>query len=103
MLVALLEKDPLIRLPAAAHENPLAFELFPFQDEMKLAFLPSFLRRFGIDHFVGSVIPDDDFARAVIALRDRSLEGAVIDRMIFGLHGEAFVGRIEAGAFRNRP
>ena len=37
----------------------------------------------------GAAIPDDHFARAVLALRDRTFERGVFQRMVFDLHRQA--------------
>ena len=73
------------------------------QDEVELSFLPPLFGGFRVHHVIGAVIPDDDFACAVIALGDHALETAVVNGMIFGQHRKTFLGRIQAGAFGNGP
>ena len=48
-------------------------------------------------------VPDHDGSAAVFALRDRALEGAVLERVVLGAYGEPLLGRVEAGAARHRP
>src|SRR5690606_15236459 len=48
-------------------------------------------------------VPDDDGARAVLALRDDAFEGAVFQRMVLRAHGEALDGGVVARALRHRP
>src|SRR5437867_3556590 len=84
ILITDLEKDPLSRFPAASDQNPLAFEFFPVENEMQLSFFPALLRRSRIDHFVGAVVPDDDFSRTVVARRNNAFEISIIDRMVLG-------------------
>ena len=103
MRVANFEEDPLIWLARTADEHPFAFKLLPLQHEVKLAFLPSGFRSFRIDHFIGSVVPDNDVAGAVVAFGNDSFESAVVERMIFGEYRETLFTGIEGGTFGNRP
>ncbi|MNN56071.1 hypothetical protein D3C81_1709820 [compost metagenome] len=48
-------------------------------------------------------IPDDDLARAILFLGDRAFKTRIRNRMVFHLHGHAFVARVVAGAFRHGP
>ena len=52
---------------------------------------------------VGAAIPKHDGAATVLALRDRALEGVVVDGVIFDLHRESLHRWIKAGPFRHRP
>src|SRR4029077_14533986 len=51
----------------------------------------------------GALVPDPHVTRAVLALRDVTLEAAVLEPVILHLHGEALGRRIERGALGNRP
>src|SRR5262249_27558326 len=70
---------------------------------MQFAFFPAFFGRIGIHHFICPVVPDDDFAGSVVPLWDDAFKLAVVDRMIFGQHRQAFFVRIETGSFGNCP
>src|SRR5206468_6850761 len=48
-------------------------------------------------------VPQHDRAAAIFALRDRPLEGAIVERMVLGTHGKAVFARIEARALGHRP
>src|SRR5579862_959190 len=50
-----------------------------------------------------AAIPDKHGAGTVLALRNRPFEGAVIERMIFDMNGEALLAGYETGTARNRP
>src|SRR5579883_3495096 len=50
-----------------------------------------------------AAVPDHDGAAAVFALRYRSLERVVLDRMILDLHSEALLVGIETWTARHRP
>ena len=53
--------------------------------------------------FIVSLVPDEDFTRSVLALRNHTLEVTVIKRMIFNLDGEALVGRFHKRNFGDGP
>ena len=53
--------------------------------------------------FPVSAVPQLHGAAAVFALRNRPLEVAVVERMVFDLDRQALVGRIERGPARHRP
>ena len=50
-----------------------------------------------------AAIPQHDGAAAILALGDRALEVAVVERMVLDLDGEALVVRIERRALGHRP
>src|SRR5207245_4482880 len=49
------------------------------------------------------VVEDPDLARAVMTLRDRALEGPVLERVDLGLDREALLALRGGEPFRNRP
>jgi len=61
------------------------------------------LERIAILRRPGAFVPQQHLARAVLLFGNDAFELAVVERMILGLHGEALVGRIEAGSLRYRP
>ena len=103
ILVANLEKDPLSGFAAAPDQDPFTLKFFPLEDEMQFPFFPALLRRVRIDHFVCAVVPNNHFPGAIVPGRNNAFELAVIDRVVFGLHGQALLGRIERGALGNGP
>ncbi len=50
-----------------------------------------------------ATIPDHHRSAAVLAFRNYALEPVVFDGVVFGLHGKAFVRRIEGRTFGNGP
>ncbi len=50
-----------------------------------------------------AAVPEEDGAAAVLAFGDGAFEGAVGDGVVFDLHGEDFLGGIEAGALGDGP
>src|SRR5581483_9110010 len=102
--VVALDQEPRrpILVAAGAREDPGAVQLFTVEPEVK----PSFAQRgewIGVLGRPDALVPEQHFARAVLLLRDHAFELAVLERMVLGLHGEPFVARIEARAFRYRP
>ena len=69
---------------------------------MNLSFVERF-ERVPTHNLVGPAVPEHDRAAAIFALRNHTLEGVVLHRMIFDLDGEAAGGGIEAGPFGHRP
>src|SRR5581483_1089522 len=52
---------------------------------------------------VGSLVPDDDFTRAVLAFRNDAFERAVVVWMIFDVHRKPPVLWVERRTFGHRP
>src|SRR3974390_3206959 len=80
---------------------PAAAQLLAFKFEFEMAFGQS-LVRIAIRRPMAA-IPDHHGAAAVFAFRDRSLEGVVVDRVIFDADGKPPFGRIEARGGGPRP
>jgi hypothetical protein len=55
------------------------------------------------EKLVGAVVPDLDAAGAVLALRDLSLEGRVLERVILDVDGQVLLPRLERHALGNGP
>src|SRR5690606_15919536 len=55
------------------------------------------------DGVVGAAVPEHHRPSAVLALGDRPLELAVVDRMVLDFHRQALDGRIDARALRHGP
>ena len=83
-----------------AHQVPAAFQALAMQGERRWPFLE---RRGGRLWLPGSAIPQHDGAAAILTLGDRSFEFSVCKWMVFGVDCQAFICRIEARTFRNRP
>ncbi len=79
------------------YERPGALEAFAVQmnGQPAVALL--------LDELVRAVVPDLDGARAVVPLRDLAREGRVVEWMIFDVHGERSLARLERHALRHRP
>ena len=111
VLIAMLDEEPLrLVLGAAprAHEHPRAVHALAVHHDLEIAFLVAAPQRgIGITLVhcgcVRAAIPEHDRAAAVLALRDRSLEGVVVDRVILDLHREPLDGRIVARALGHGP
>ena len=66
---------------------------------------PFFTRLGGIavDRREGRIFPENDRAAAILALRDKALEGRIVERMVLGAHRQPPVPGIGGGAARHRP
>ena len=92
---------PLALARAHAHEMPAAAEFLALEIEDEVALGVGLVRIAVGDP--ASPIPDHDGAAAILAIRDRALEGVVFDRMILDVDGKTLFVRIEARAARHRP
>jgi hypothetical protein len=75
-------------------------ELLALQGEIQLAFAIGLWRVLAIPE---ATIPNHHRAAAVLALRNRALEVAVIQRMVLDLHREPLVVGVERRTFRHSP
>ena len=87
---------------AHANERPFAFEFLAAEDEMEFP-VAERGRRVIPGNFVSAHVPKHDCARAVVAVRNGPFETAVLNRMIFNLHGETPVARSSGETFGDRP
>src|SRR2546422_11427377 len=55
------------------------------------------------DHVKFAVVPDDDFARAIFAVRECFLEQKIVERVVLNMNRETFYLGIFAWPLRNRP
>ena len=92
----------LLRLPQL-HEHETASQLLAVQDKLQLSALQSLGRGQVTLGLEGPVVPHAHRSRAVVALRDHSFEAGIVQRMVFGLHGQAFVGRVQRRALGHGP
>src|SRR5581483_11181251 len=58
---------------------------------------------FGRQRIPGANVPNHDGTGSVVSFRDNALEIEVRDRVVFHLHREPLVRRIQRGALGNRP
>jgi hypothetical protein len=79
------------------HECPEALEALAVEPngEAAVGFL--------LDELVRAFVPDLDRARAVLALRDLTLERGVVERVVLDVNGEVLLPRLERDALRHGP
>ena len=84
-----------------AYQGELALELLPGHDEFQVSLFQAFQEEpfifpavFGCRMLIETPVPDDDVAGAVIALGDDPFKIFIVERMIFHLHGQPFLGRV---------
>ena len=75
-------------------------EFFAVEGELEVALLVSGFRILGLPI---AAVPELHRAAAILALRDRAFEIAVIERMVFHLHRQPLVMRVERGAACHCP
>ncbi len=83
-------------------EHEAAVELLTVQRKFEVALLEH-LVGIAAHRFPCAHVPNHDCPCAVVAFGDSAFEIEVGNRMILHLHGQAFVCRIERGAFGNGP
>ncbi len=93
----MLDQQPVGALAAIAvvahpHQHPAAMQLVAIQREFKIALLEAAL---GIVGFPIAAIPQLHGAAAILVVRNGAFEIAIVERMVFHLHREALVVRIE--------
>ncbi len=108
VVVVLLDQQPCLVTGLAAitaavcpDQVPASLELFAVELELEMAPFVPVLRI--ADRLPRAAIPDDDGARAVLMRRNDALEGAVLQRMVFDVHREPLLVRVEAWALGDRP
>ena len=114
VLVAPMDQQPL--RPAAVRtrpvapeagrpdENERAVQLLPVQLELELPVVDGTGRVGGVRvGTIGSPVPDDDVARAVLTPRDDALEVEVVERMVLDVDREPPLARVEGRPARDRP
>src|SRR5262245_43996712 len=84
-----------------AHEMPAAVQLLAVEREGEIALLEALVRI--VLGMPAPTVPDQHGAAAVLALRDRTFERVVLDRVILDLHGKPLLAGIEARTARDRP
>ncbi len=99
VLIVVLDQEPVGALAACAvvahpHQHPAAMQLVAMQGEFQVAFLEAL---FGIVGFPITTVPELHGAAAILALRNRAFEIAVVERMVLDLDRQPLVVRIERG------
>lgn len=99
-------KDPVVAFGAG--EGVGAFEFFSFDVDEEVAFCDGFIEGldvavFDCDIDVGSMVPDLDGAGAVFSFGDGAVEGGVVEGVVFGVDGEAFVVGVFGDALGDCP
>src|SRR6185437_373323 len=105
VFVAMLDQKPVGALAAGAvmahaHQHPASVQLVALKREFEVAFPEA---GFGIITIPIAAIPELHGAAAILALRDRAFEVAVVERMILDFDGEPLVMRVERRAAGHRP
>ena len=104
VLVIALDEKPCrpILVASRTRKDPGAVKLLAVEAKMQPPFAQR-RQRIGILRRPHTLVPKEHLACAILLLRDHALELAILERMVFGLHGETLVGRIEARPLRHRP
>jgi hypothetical protein len=105
--ITVLDQEPVVAfrlafaIPAHAHQHPTSVQALAVEREFQVALRQPLVR---VDlGFPIAAVPELHRAGAILALRDRALEVAVVERMILDLDREPLVVRIERGALGHRP
>src|SRR5213075_664611 len=108
--VLVLDQEPVL-LVGHAHERIRALDLLAAQEESELALLQPLSHAplglfvivepvlIALVRAVDAAIPHDHFTRAVLAGGNYAFERRVVERVIFGLRGEALFARIKRRSF----
>ena len=107
-VVAVLDQQPGgFRFAGArlhAHQRPQAGELGAVQAELQLALGQAGARRgYAAGGLPAAAVPDDDAPAAVLPGRNLALEVVVVDRVVFDLHRQPLVARVQARALGHGP
>ncbi len=103
--VFLLDQQPFVALAAPAHQHQREFaaQLFAMQAEFEIAALDLRQRRRIAQQFVAAAIPQHHAAAAVLAFRNVAFETAVVERMIFHVHGQMLWPAAPGSGLSERP
>jgi hypothetical protein len=94
-----LEEQPLglAALRSGPDQMPAALQLLSVEEDVEVAFLQLLPGLPGGIGVVRPAVPDDAVAGAVLAVGDATLEVAVLQWMVLGLHRQPLLGRVVAG------
>src|SRR5690606_41916209 len=105
LVVVALTQQPVVALFSwplrHPYEMPPAGQLLALEREFEMA-LPEPLPRVSFRH-PRPAIPDNDRAATIFAFRDRSLEVAIVERMVLDMDGQPLFRRHKARAASDRP
>src|SRR5580700_1910232 len=85
------------------YQYPAAVQAHAIEREFELTLLECLLRRLATLWRPETAVPELHRTAAVLTLRNRALKIAVVERMVFHLHRQALIGRIERWSARNCP
>ena len=105
LLIVFLDQQPLLLVAAAlepgAYQRPVTGEFFTDQGEFELA------RRVGFARIIvglpNASVPYDHIPRTVLAGGNAALETAIAQWVVFNMHRQAFLARVQAWALGHRP
>src|SRR5262249_23032805 len=101
--VGLLQEEPLLVLAAHAGERPSPAQLEAEELELELAALDLLARGLGLHEPEAAGVPHDRRPRAVVALGDHAFEVAILERVVFDVHGQALLVRAHRGPLGYGP
>src|ERR1700732_2638929 len=102
----MLDQQPFLFswLPAANFDQyKTSGQLATVQNKLQFATIDLLGGREIAFHFEGALVPEDHLASAIISLRYFALKLCVLERMIFGLNGQALIYRIHRWTLRHGP
>src|SRR5690606_11613652 len=104
-LVVAFDEQPVLtllpRLTPHPHQMPSPGELLAVELEVQMAFGIALMRI--PDGSPTPPVPKDDRTAAVLALGDRALEVAILERMVFGVDGKPLFAGNETWSLGHRP
>ena len=105
IFVAVLDQEPVGALAAIAvmahpHQHPAAMQLVAMQVEFQVALLEAAL---GIFRIPSAAVPQLHRAAAILVLRDRAFEIAVVERMVLDFDRKPLVMRVKRRSSRDGP
>src|SRR5262245_2238515 len=108
MAVRVLDEEPVRALAALAvathaHEHPFALHALAFHEELEAAGLEGTPGIGTGQRRPDAAVPELHRTAAVLALRDRAFEVAVVERVVLHLDGEPLGARIERRPLGHGP
>ena len=105
LLIVFLDQQPLLLVTAAleagTYQRPVTGEFLTHQGEFE------FTRRVGFARVIVGLpdasVPHDYIPRTVLAGGDTALETAIAQWVVFNMHRQAFLARVQAWALGHRP
>src|SRR6185503_17993149 len=100
ILVAPLDQEPVLAPGVAGsiapetHQVPAPFQTLSVEEKRQIS--PGEIAPGITSRFPGTCIPEHDGPTPILALRNDSLERAVVQRVVLHVYGKPFVCRVEA-------